>query len=337
MKVDSYFPPAAPNAASDAARRAAELGFDGFFSAETAHDPFIPLAFAAQAAPELELGTAIAVAFPRSPMVTAQVAWDLAALSEGKFMLGLGTQVRAHITRRFSVEWTSAGSRLRDYIMALRAIWKSFQTGEKLSFRSENYDFSLLTPFFTPEPMDHWEIPVAIAGVGPYLSRLAGEVCQGFHVHPFHTVKYLDEVVLPNIAAGAVRAGRSIDDVDLISTVFVVIGRDEVEMSRAMTAAKQQIAFYASTPSYGVVLESNGWDFGPRLSAMSRRGEWIEMGSVIPDEVVEAVGIVGAPEEIGPKVKERYGDRIQRIGFYALDAAPLPGGDELAAIVSATR
>lgn len=337
MKVDSYFPPGPPQGATDAARRAAEFGFDGFFTAETAHDPFLPLALASGAAPTLELGTAIAVAFPRSPMVVAQTAWDLAAMSEGKFILGLGTQVRTHIKRRFSVEWTSAGSRLRDYIFSLRAIWRAFQTGEKLEFKSESYAFSLLTPFFTPEPMEHWQIPVAIAGVGPYLSKLAGEVCQGFHVHPFHTVKYLDEVVLPNMADGAAASGRSLDDVERISTVFVVTGRSDAEISRAVGVVKQQIAFYASTPSYGVVLDTEGWDFGPVLSNMSRRGEWAEMASVIPDEVVDAVAVVGAPEEIGPKIKARYGDRVQRIGYYTLDGAPLPEGDELAAMVGATR
>ena len=337
MKVDSYFPPAPPRGAADAARQAAECRFDGFFTAETAHDPFIPLAFAAQAAPALDLGTAIAVAFPRSPMVVAQTAWDLASLSDGKFILGLGTQVKAHITRRFSVEWTSAGSRLRDYILALRAIWHSFQTGAKLAYESESYSFSLLTPFFRPEPMDHWDIPVAIAGVGPHLSKLAGEVCEGFHVHPFHTVKYLDEVVLPNIAVGAAAAGRTLEDVERMSTVFVVTGRDDAEIARATTAVKQQVAFYASTPSYSIVLETEGWDFGPQLSAMSRRGEWAEMASVIPDEVIDAVAVVGAPDEIGAKIKARYGHRVQRIGYYALDGAPMPEGEELAAMVAATK
>jgi probable F420-dependent oxidoreductase len=337
MRVDSYFPPGPPAAAAASARRASDLGFDGFFTAETAHDPFIPLAFAAEAAPDLDLGTAIAVAFPRSPMVMAQVAWDLAELSGGRFILGLGTQVRAHITRRFSVEWTSAGSRLRDYIGALRTIWEAFQTGGKLSFESDSYNFSLLTPFFAPEPMGHWQIPVAIAGVGPYMSKLAGELCQGFHVHPFHTIKYLDEVVLPNMAEGVASAGRTLDDIERISTIFVVTGRDESELARARMAVKQQVAFYASTPAYSIVLETEGWDFGPRLSSMSRRGEWAEMAAVVPDEVIDAVAVVGAPEEIGAKIKARYGDRVQRVGYYTLDGAPMPEGEDLAAMVAATK
>ena len=327
MKVDFYFPPAPPVGASAAARRAVDLGFDGFFTAETAHEPFLPLALASQAAPSLDLGTAIAVAFPRSPMVTAQVAWDLASLSQGRFTLGLGTQVKAHITRRFSTDWTSPGPRLRDYVLALRAIWDCFQTGESLSFESEHYRFSLMTPFFTPGPIEHPAIPVAIAGVGPYLSRMAGEVCDGFHVHPFHTVKYLDEVVLANMAQGAAAAGRALDDVTRISTVFVVTGRDSTEMAAAMTATKQQIAFYASTPSYRVVLDTHGWDFGATLSMMSRRGEWDRMADVIPDEVVHEVAVVGAPDEIGPLIRSRYGDRIQRVGFYNL-AGDLPVDEE---------
>lgn len=337
MKVDSYFPPGPPSAAGAAAARAAALGFDGFFTAETAHEPFIPLAFAARAAPTLDLGTAIAVAFPRSPMVTAQVAWDLAAMSRGRFILGLGTQVKAHITRRFSTDWTSPGPRLRDYVVALRAIWDSFQTGGPLDYVGEYYSFSLMTPFFTPGPIEHPRVPIAIAGVGPYLSRMAGEVCDGFHVHPFHTVKYIDEVVLASMAIGAESTGRSLDDVTRISTVFVVTGRNPEEIDRAMRAAKQQIAFYASTPSYRVILDTHGWDFGATLSMMSRRGEWDRMAEVIPDEVVHEVAVVGAPEEIGPMIKTRYEGRLQRVGYYTLDGAPQLGDETLAAMVAATK
>lgn len=334
MKVDYYFPPGPPAGASAAAVRALGLGFDGFFTAETGHEPFIPLALASQVASSLDLGTAIAVAFPRSPMVTAQVAWDLAALSAGRFTLGLGTQVKAHVTRRFSTDWTSPGPRLRDYVLALRAIWDCFQTGGPLSFESEHYRFSLMTPFFTPGPIEHPTIPVAIAGVGPYLSRMAGEICDGFHVHPFHTVKYLDEVVLANMVEGATSAGRALDDIIRISTVFVVTGRDSAEMASAMTATKQQIAFYASTPSYRVVLDTHGWDFGPTLSMMSRRGEWDRMADVIPDEVVHEVAVVGAPDEIGPLIRARYGNRIQRVGFYNLVGTPLLDDDDLAGLVA---
>ncbi|MEX2279800.1 MAG: TIGR03617 family F420-dependent LLM class oxidoreductase [Acidimicrobiia bacterium] len=338
MLVDYYLPPTTPTLeVADEARRRAEIGFDGFFTAETAHDPFIPLALAAAAAPRLTLGTAIAVAFPRSPMVTAQVAWDLAAMSHGRFILGLGTQIKPHIVRRFGMEWTTATARLRDYIDALRAIWTSFQTGESLRFDSTEYRFTLITPFFNPGPIDHPHIRVAIAGVGPQLARLAGERCDGFHVHPFHTVKYLDEVVIPNVAAGAADHGRDASAVDLISTVFVVTGRDEEEMARSMAAIKQQMAFYASTPSYRIVLETHGWDFAGELNAMSKRGEWKSMGALIPDEVVETVGIVAEPDRVGSAIKDRYGDRIARIGYYTLDGAPPMSDEDLAAMVASTR
>lgn len=338
MQIDYALPVETPlRAVAAEARRAREIGFDGFFTAETSHDPFIPLALASMEIPELTIGTAIAVAFPRSPMVTAQVAWDLASVSNGRFVLGLGTQVKPHIVRRFGMEWTTASARLRDYIDALRAIWHSFQTGEPLRFDSQEYRFSLITPFFNPGPIDHPEIPVAIAGVGPGLSRLAGERCQGFFAHSFHTVRYLDEVVLPNIAAGAEAVGRSPADVGVYTSVFLVTGRDESEMEQSRLAAKRQIAFYASTPSYRVVLDTHGWDFGDHLNWMSRRGEWERMADVIPDEVVDTIAIVSEPERVGEAIRQRYGDRIARIGYYTLDGAPALSDDEMAAVVGATR
>ena len=182
--------------------------------------------------------------------------------------------------------------RLRDYILALRAIWEAWQNQTPLSYEGEFYRFTLMTPFFDPGPIEHPNIPVAIAGVGPYLSRLAGELCDGFHVHPFHTVAYLDQVVLPAMAEGAESAGRSLDDVVRMSTVFVVTGIDDSEMEQSMAAVKQQIAFYASTPSYRPVLEASGWDFGPELTAMSKRGRWAEMAEVITDDVVAEIGVV---------------------------------------------
>lgn len=337
MKVDYYFPPSFPSAASESARRASDLGFDGFFSAETSHDPFLPLAAAAQAGSGLDLGTAIAVAFPRSPMMTAQVSWDLAAISGGNFILGLGTQVKPHIVRRFSGVWDSPGPRLREYVQSLREIWKSFQTGEALSFSGDFYSFSLMTPFFNPGPIDTPDIPVAIAGVNPYLCGLAGEVCDGFHVHPFHTIPYLDEVVIPNIREGAARSGRTLDDVDLITTVFVVTGRTDEEIEDAKRGVKEQIAFYASTPSYRIVLDTHGWDFGDRLNQMSRRGEWQEMADVISDEVLDEVAVVAAVDDLGPAIKRRYGDRVQRVGYYTLAGDGMFTDEEWAQVVAATK
>lgn len=318
MKVDFYFPPSPPDGAAEAAAQARELGFDGFFTAETQYDPFLPLAFASDRAPELEIGTAIAVAFPRSPMVTAMTAWDLARLSKGKFLLGLGTQVRGHITRRFSTEWMSPGPRLRDYIMSLRAIWDTWQNAVPLKYEGEFYQFTLMTPFFNPGPIPTPQIPVYIAGVGPYLSKLAGEICEGFHVHPFHTTTYLDQIVLPNMREGAESAGRSLDDVERVTTVFVMTGRNDEEIEDSKAAVRQQISFYASTPSYRPVLEANGWEFGEKLTALSKRGKWDEMPGQVPDEALNEVGVVAPVDQLGKAILDRYGDRVQRVGLYSL-------------------
>lgn len=318
MKVDFYYPPSPPEGASDAALQAREIGYDGFFSAETQYDPFLPLVLAGTAAPELELGTAIAVAFPRSPMVTAMTAWDLARLSNGKFKLGLGTQVRGHITRRFSTEWGSPGPRLKDYILSMRAIWDTWQNATPLRYEGEFYQFSLMTPFFNPGPIRSPDLPVYIAGVGPYLSALAGELCQGFHVHPFHTTKYLDRVVLPNMRKGAESEGRSLDDVERVTTVFVMTGRSDSEVEESMAAVRQQVAFYASTPSYRPVLETSEWDFGEKLTALSKRGKWDEMSSVIPDEALLQVGVAAQVDQLGEAIRDRYADRVQRVGLYSL-------------------
>jgi len=321
VKVDYLFPPSPPEGVTEAARHAAEVGYDGFFTAETQYDPFLPLALASQAAPELEMGTAITVAFPRSPMVMAMTAWDLARMSHGRFLLGLGTQIRPHIVRRFSTVWDRPGPRLREYILSLRAIWDTWQNATPLSFDGEYYQFSLMTPFFNPGPISHPEVPVYIAGVGPHLSRLAGELCQGFHVHPFHTVRYLDEVVLPGITTGAEASGRALEDVARATAVFVMTGSDDSEIEQAMEPVRQQISFYASTPSYQPVLAANNWDFGGELTAMSKRGQWAEMAGLVPDEAVLTVGVAAPIDRLGEAIRDRYGDRIQRVGFYTIGSA----------------
>jgi probable F420-dependent oxidoreductase len=338
MKVDFYYPPSPPEHAKESAVEAAELGYDGFFSTETQYDPFLPLALAADAEPGLDLGTAIAVAFPRSPMVTAMTSWDLARMSGGRFILGLGTQVRAHIIRRFSTTWDRPAPRLREYIQALRAIWTSFQDSGPLSFDGDFYRFSLMTPFFNPGPIRHPGIPIYIAGVGPHLSRLAGELCQGFHVHPFHTTRYLDEVVIPSIAEGALRAGRTIDDVEVTTTVFVMTGRSDSDVEQAMEPVRQQIAFYASTPSYLPVLEAEGWDFGSELNAMSKRGQWLEMSALVPDEALRTVGVAAPIDRIAGAIRDRYGDRVQRIGFYTVGPTALhTDRDALREVITALK
>ena len=324
MKVDQYLALGSVAGAAEQAIWAEKSGFDGLFSADTAHDPFLPIASAATTTSRIDLGTAITVAFARSPMTVAYSAWDLAELTDGRFLLGLGTQVRAHIIRRFNMPWSSPGPRLREYVHALRAIWNTWQTGEQLAFKGDFYELSLMTPFFSPAPMEHWEIPVYIAGVGDYMCRLAGEVADGLHIHPFHTLRYLDEVVAPNVAAGAEQVGRAREDVEMVGTAFVISGRNEEEMAATKFAAKLQIAFYASTPSYRGVLDLHGWDFGPELTTMSKRGEWMAMGELITDDMLDELCVTAPLDELGAAVREKYGDRLDRLGFYFTDIPNQP-------------
>jgi probable F420-dependent oxidoreductase len=342
MKVDQYLPADSILRGPDYAQWAESLGFDGLFTAETGHDPFLPIAAAAGHTTTLDFGTAIAVAFARSPMTVAYTAWDLAEATDGRFLLGLGTQIRAHIVRRFNMPWSSPGPRMREYITALRAIWHSWQTGDPLAFAGEFYEFKLMTPFFSPRPMPYSEIPVYIAGVGEYMCRVAGEVADGFHVHPFHTLRYLNEVVLPNMEDGAARAGRSVDDVALVTGAMVITGRSDEEMAAMRNAVKLQIAFYASTPAYRGVLDLHGWDFGPELTAMSKRGDWLAMGEVVPDEVVDEVAVTAPLESLGRAVRERYEGYVDRVGFYFSDVqmqAPVLTltDEEWAALVAGVR
>lgn len=294
----------------------AEYGFDGLWVAEAQHNPFLPLAHASLRTERISLGTAIAVAFPRSPMIMAQTAWDLAALSQGRFILGLGTQIKPHITKRFSANWGKPVGQLREYIESLRAIWRSFQTGDHLEYHGQYYRFSQLTPCFSPAPMPYHQIPIYIAGVNTGLAKLAGELCDGFHVHSFHTPSYLRDVLLPAFKAGREAAGRS-DRLTLSCAVFVVTGESDeaIEASRNMT--KSQIAFYASTPSYSKVLELHGWaDLIPRLNALLRRNRWDEMHTLISDDMLEAFAVIAPPAELPYKLRERYAGLLDRAGFY---------------------
>lgn len=326
MKIDAYFPPDPPENAVLGATEAASRGFDGFFTSETRHDPFLPLVLAAGASTDLDLGTAIAVAFARSPMVTAMTSWDLARLSGGRFILGLGTQVKPHITRRFGMDWERPTDHLRDYIGAVRAIWETWENGSPLRYNGEFYRLSLMTPFFDPGPIGH-EIPIFIAGVGPVLSRLAGEVADGFHIHPFHTVPYLESVVIPGIESGALDTGRNPGALTKASAVFVVTGEKQHELEKQMVAVKQQIAFYASTPSYRPVLEASGWDFGEQLNTMSRKGQWEEMAGLITDDVVSQVGVVAPLDDLGDAIANRYRGLVDRLGIYTLGSeSAIPDG-----------
>jgi probable F420-dependent oxidoreductase len=317
MQFDVTISPSDLNAAGGLARAAEEFGFSGLWTSETAHNPFLPLTLAAASTRRITLGTAVAIAFPRSPMVMAQTAWDLASQSNGRFVLGLGTQIKAHITKRFSTPWTAPVPRLREYVEALRAIWSSFQTGAPLRYTGEHYRFTLMTPFFSPGPIATPDIPVYIAGVNEGLCRLAGEICQGFHVHPFHTPRYLRECILPNIAAGAARAGRTRADVVTNCAVFVVTGSSAQEIADNTGFVRSQIAFYASTPSYSTVMALHGWlDLHERLNLMSRQGRWFEMAELISDDILHEFAVVAPADELAHAVRERYAGLLDRVGYY---------------------
>jgi len=286
------------------AAAARDAGFDGFFVPETNHDPFVGLGAASRVAGTMELGTAVAVAFARSPMVTATAAWDLSATS--RFLLGLGTQVSAHIRGRFSAEWVDPIEQMRDYVESLRDIWSAWQTGLRLNHRGRFYRFTLMTPFFTPEPIPDSRVPVWLAGVGPRSLRLAFEIADGFHVHPFHTVRYLDEVVRPALG----------DGIEVASSVLAATGGTSDQIETSVQKVRSQIAFYASTPSYRRVLDLHGWDVGSELTTLSRRGKWDEMASLVSDEMLYSIAVVAPIDELGERLRARYEGRLDRLGIY---------------------
>ena len=299
------------------ARKVQALGFDCLWSSETQHDPFLPLAVAATVTSEIKLGTAIAVAFPRSPMVLAHIAWDLQKASAGRFILGLGTQVKGHNERRFSVKFESPGPKIREIVQALRSIWDTWQNGTKLDFKGQFYRFDLMTPFFNPGPIEHPKIPVYIAGVNQYMCRIAGEVCGGLHVHPFNSPKYLREYVQPAVNDGLRASGRKREDLTYVTSTFVVVGDTEQELAQNRQAVKQQIAFYASTRTYEPVLAAHGWqDLTPALHRKSIEGDWTGMANVITDEMVDTFAVTGTYETIGRKIQERYGGLLDRTSLY---------------------
>lgn len=293
-----------------AARSAERLGFDGVTMPEAGHDPFLPLAIAAEHTGTISLGTNVAIAFPRSPMITAQLAWDLQQLSGGRFQLGLGTQVRGHVERRYAATWTGPpGPRLREYIMCLRAMFETFQTGVRPSFEGEEYRFTLMGPFFNPGPIDHPRIPVHVAGVNPYMARMAGELCDGLRLHPIATFRYTREVVVPAVAAGAAVAGRSPDDMEVIGAPFMAIADGDEELEAARAALKQEIAFYASTRTYHAVLDHHGWtDIGLELHEMSKQGRWSDMPELISDDMLDEWAIVATPDGLVDALVDRCGD-----------------------------
>jgi len=320
MKVDAMISGNLPAAAANA-RSLEQAGYSGVWTAETSHDPFFPLLLAAESTAGVDLGTSIAVAFARNPMNLANIGWDLQSYSKGRFILGLGSQIKPHITKRFSMEWSHPAPRMREMILAMRAIWDTWQNGTPLEFRGEFYTHTLMTPFFTPSASD-WDgfgaPQVYLAGVGELMTEVAGEVADGFICHPFTTERYLRDVTLPALARGRAKAGRTMEGYGISGPGFIVTGRNAEEMEKAAAGIRQQIAFYGSTPAYKGVLELHGWgDLQTDLNTLSKRGEWVEMGRLITDEILDTFAVVATPDKVAEGLIARYGDVITRISFYS--------------------
>ena len=334
MKIDAEVAVDSPAEAAELAKKAEAYGFDCFWVNETKHDPFVQLALAAASTDRIGLGTSIALAFTRSPTTLAYTGWDLQSVSDGRFILGLGSQVKGHIERRFGMRWEAPAPKMKEVVLALRSVWGSWQSGTKLDFRGRFFNLDLMTPFFTPGPIEHPVIPVYIAGVNEGMCRVAGAVADGLHVHPLHTVRYLREVILPALAKGAAKASRKKGDVVVAASVFSAVGETRTEVREVKEAMRQQIAFYASTRSYRKVMELHGWgDVCDRLHALSAKGEWQKMGSEVSDEMLGEFVVEGSWEEIGATVRKRYGELVDRVRLYL----PFDGDSKWKSLVSGFR
>ena len=282
------------------------LGYDRAFSFEAKHDPFVPLAVAAEHTTTMGLGTAVAIAFARTPMTLANVAWDLQTLTEGRFTLGLGSQIEQHITQRFSMPWSRPVERMREMVLAISAIWTAWETGDRLDFRGDFSTHTRMIPAFDPGPNPFGRPPVFTAGVGPKMTAVAGEVADGFLVHPVNSRRSLQELTLPALAEGATRSGRSLDGFEVVCVTIVVTGRTEEEMTRSREAVRRQLAFYGTTPAYQPVFALHGHgDLRPELARLAREDRWDDMATLIPDDLLEAIAVCGEPESIAGLVRER--------------------------------
>lgn len=317
MKIDVTFLQPKLEQMPAYAAAAEALGFDGFWAAETASDPFLNLALAAEHSRRLTLGTAIAVAFPRSPAVLAYTAWDLQRFSRGRFILGLGAQVKAHNVLRFGVKWEKPVKKMRETIEAIRAFWDCWQNGTPLDYTGEFFKLMLMTPFFDPGPIDHPPPPIYIAAVNEQMLRLAGSHCDGVHIHALHTVRYLRELALPSIEEGLARSGRTRADFSVNTAVFAIPTDDPVEAQAAEAHVRQQLSFYMSTPAYRSVLALHGWEgVSEQLGALARSGQWDEMGRLITDEMLDTFAVTGTWAALPGIIQERYGDLLDRVSYY---------------------
>ncbi len=330
MKIETLLPlgkldpglraaPAARDLATiaDEARRAEALGYDGVITEETKDDPFIVLALAAQATRRVTLATAVAVAFPRSPTITAMSAWTLQRLSNGRFTLGLGSQVKGHIERRFGVPWSAPGPWLREYVLALRALWECWQGGgTKIDFRGEHYRLSLMVPLFVPPPIEHPHIPIELAAVNPYMCQVAGEVADGIRAHPVATHRYIAETMLPAARKGAAKADRELADFSMCVMPLVAAAPDRQRLDERVRDVRARVAFYASTPAYLAAFESEGYgDIAKALQGLARAQRWDDMAGLVSDEMLDTYAVIGTYDEIAGKLRARYAEVATALEF----------------------
>jgi probable F420-dependent oxidoreductase len=313
LKVDGGIPNQLARVA-EAAGALEQQGYDGGWTFETSHDPFLPLLLAAEHTTRLELGTNIAVAFARNPMVVANVGWDLQAYSQGRFILGLGTQIQPHIEKRFSMPWSHPARRMGEFIFALEAIWSAWKDGTKLRFEGEFYTHKIMTPMFTPEPQPYPLPKIFLAAVGEAMTEMCGEIADGHLGHPMVSKRYLDEVTMPALLRGMQRSGRDRNDFEVSCEVMVATGENDAELTAATTATRKQIAFYGSTPAYHKVLDLHGWgDLHAELNRLSKQGEWDTMGSLIDDDMLNAFAVVGPVDKVGAALRSRCEGGVNRV------------------------
>ena len=301
-----------------------QVGYDRVFSFESKHDPFIPLAVAAEHTRRLQLGTALAIAFARTPMTLANAAWDVQAVTGGRFALGLGSQIKPHIEQRFSMPWSRPAARLREMVLAIHAIWDTWQDGTPLDFRGDFYTHTRMVPAFDPGPLPYRRPPILLGGFGPAMTAVAGEVADGFLVHPVNSRRSLLELTLPALGEGAARAGRRVDELEIVCVTIVVTGRDEQQMHRSREAVRNQLAFYATTPAYQPVFRLHGYeDLHAEATTLARAGRWDDMGSLVDDELIETIAVVGEPHQIAERIRARL-DGISDVVSLVNNRAPDP-------------
>jgi probable F420-dependent oxidoreductase len=334
VKIDGAIMVDDPRDAGPVAKGLEDAGYDGGFVFEGRHDPFLPIAVAAEHSERIELITAIAVAFARNPMNLANLGYDLQLHSKGRFILGLGSQIRPHIERRFSMPWSRPAARMREMVLAIRAIWDDWEGGDKLNFQGDFYNHTLMTPVFNPGPNPYGRPRIYLAGVGPFMTAVAGEVGDGYFLHPFHTAEFLDSVTLPALEKGLAKAGRSRDDFEISAQVIIAAGDNDEEIEAAKNMARAQISFYGSTPAYRGVLDCHGLGgLQEELKVLSKTGGWLEMAGKIDDALLERIAIVGKRDEIAGMIKARYGDWAHRVSLVSY----APKTDNWAGVVQQLR